>query len=278
MDRNLFRKEAMEEVTSPDDLDQAIRIIPLKTHLLMMGIVLFALAGVLWGLYGEVPVTVHGRGIIMPDEGVKYILSYEAGIIRSVGVKPGQFISEGEVVGTLETDDESGRPKYIDIVAKANGRVIEVRALVGDYVHSEEKLISVIAETENQEMRKAIMFVPVEQGETLKRGLHVHINPISVNKEEYGYIKGIIDEVSDYPVSRQRMLALLGTETLVSHFADGQILLEVEVDLFLDEKTESGYQWSTPNGPPFEVHEGTLCDADFITEIKKPVQLVMPGF
>lgn len=278
MDNSLFRKEAMEEVTGPDELNQAIRITSQKTHLLVLGVVIFVLAGILWGFYGAVPVTIQGSGIIMPDGGVHYIISEQSGIIRSILVKPGEFIRQGEIVGSLELEHESESSKLVDIIARTDGRISEVRALIGDFVDSKEKLITLVAVSEEQYMLKAIVFVPIEQGKALKRGLNVHIQPNNVNKEEYGFIKGVIEQVSEYPVSRQRMLALLGSEALVSRFSDSEVVLEVEVDLISSDTTLSGYQWSTPKGPPFKIYEGTLCYSDFIVEIKKPVQLVMPGF
>lgn len=277
MEHNLFRKEAMSEITSPDSLDQAIRITDRKIHFMVFGIVFIIAAGIFWGFKGSIPVTLQGSGIIMPDGGVHYIISKEQGIIRDILVKQGEYVREGEIVASLEVQDESGNGKRMDIIAEINGRVSEVRSLPGDFVESKEKLFSVISATEEQNILEAIIFVPIEQGKNLRKGMDVHIQPSNVNKEEYGFIKGVVQQVSEYPVSRQRLLVLLGSEALVSRFSDGRVVLEVEVDLILNDKTTSGYQWSTPDGPPFDIYEGTLCDADFILAMKKPIDLVMYG-
>ncbi|AOT68949.1 hypothetical protein [Geosporobacter ferrireducens] len=277
MDNNLFRKEAISEITSPDSLDQAIRITDRKIHLMTFGIVFIILAGIFWGFNGSIPVILQGSGIIMPDGGMHYIISQQQGIVRDILVKQGEYVRDGEIVGSLEVVDESGNTKRMDIIAGINGRVSEVRSLSGDFVESKEKLFSVVSVVENQNILEAIIFVPIEQGKNLRQGLDVHIQPSNVNKEEYGFIKGVVQQVSEYPVSRKRLLALLGSEALVSRFSDGQVVLEVEVDLILNDKTMSGYQWSTPNGPPFNIYEGTLCYADFILEMKKPIDLVIYG-
>lgn len=277
MDNNLFRKEAMEEVTSPDRLDQIIRITNRKTHLLVLGMVLLILSGTFWGFFGSIPVTIQGSGIIMPDGGVHYVISGRQGVIKSILVEPGHFIREKEPVGSLETVDEAGNTKTMDILSQINGRVSEIRALPGDFVQSGEKILSIVAEAEEKGVLEAILFVPAEQGKSLSSGLVVHIQPTNVNKEEYGFIKGVVNKVSEYPASRQRLQALLGTEALVERFSEGRITLEVEVDLIENGSTVSGYQWSTPKGPPFKIYEGTLCYADFIIQTKKPVQLVIPG-
>lgn len=278
MGNNLFRKEAMDEATSPDDLDQIISITSRKTHLLVIGMVILIVAGALWSLYGSVPVTIQGSGIIIPEGGIHYITPQQEGVIESIFIEQGQYFSAGEIVGKIEVKDENGNSKSFEITATTNGRVSEVRALQGDFVHSDEKIISFFAATETQDALSAIIFVPAEVGESLKPGVVVHVDPTYVNKEEYGFIKGEVKQVSDYPVSQQRMLELVGTEALMSYFSDGKVVMEVEVNLSKSYSTVSGYEWSTPQGPPFSIYEGTLCYADFIVETSRPIDLVIPGF
>lgn len=278
MENNLFRKEAMEEVISPDELNQAIKITNRKTHYLVLAIVIFLIASTLWGFYGSVPITIQGSGIIMPEGGVHYIIPHHQGMIKSILVEAGHYIRTGDTICTLETTDDRGYSKITDIKSTINGRISEVRSLEGDFVESDEKIMSVVPSLQGNEILKAIIFVSVDQGKSLSPGLDVHIQPTNINKEEYGFIKGVVKGVSMYPVSRQRMLALLGTDALVSRFSDGQVVLEVQVDLNLSSLTISGYQWSTPNGSPFKIYEGTLCNSDFILEVKKPIQLVVPSF
>lgn len=273
MENGLYREEAMKEITSPEELDQVIKITDRKTNILVLGIILIIITCIIWGYFGSLPVTISGSGIIMPEGGVHHILPGQEGILKSILVSQGQYLHEGEVVGTLELDDGT----IIDIISKMNCRVSEIRSLVGDFILSEEKLISVVEATEDKEVLEAIMFVPVEQGKNLTRGLDVHIQPSNVNKEEYGFIKGVVMQVSEYPVSQQRLLALLGTEALVSRFSEGQVVLEVEVDFILSDSTVSGYEWSTPEGPPFKIYEGTLCNASFIIETRNPMEFVLYG-
>ncbi|SCY30840.1 HlyD family efflux transporter periplasmic adaptor subunit [Alkaliphilus peptidifermentans] len=276
MENNFFRREAMSEATSPDELDQIIKVTNRRSNLLVLGLSVFVIASLLWGFYGSVPVTIKGSGIIMPGGGVHYVISQHQGVVRSILVESGHYIRMGEPIGNIEITDEDGNSRMVQIKASINGRVSEVRSLPGDFVYSDERIISVVAASEDQDTLEAILFVPIEQGKSLEPGLAVHIQPTNVNKEEYGFIKGVVKQVSSYPVSRQRMLALLGTEALVSRFSDGKVVLEVEVELILSDLTVSGYQWSTPNGPPFNIYEGTLCNADFIIETKKPIHLVIP--
>lgn len=276
MENDLFRKEATDGFTSPDSLDQIIRITNRKTHLVILGMVLFIFAGSLWGYYGSIPITISGSGIIMPEGGVHHVLTQKNGIIKSINAVVGHYLNIDEVVGTLTTTDEQGNEVLLTINTQINGRVSEVRVLPGDTVSSNEKILSMVRTVENQDILTSIIFVPIEIGKRLTPGMLVQVDSANVNKEEYGYIKGVVEKVSIYPVSHQRMLELLGVESLVSKFSEGKAVLEVEVNLLLSDSTVSGYQWSTPNGPPFKIYEGTTCSASFIIETKKPLQLIMP--
>jgi len=276
MENNLFRKEAMDEITSPDSLDQIIKITNRKTHLVIFGMVLLIFSGALWGYFGSIPIIAPGSGIIMPEGGVHYVLPQKDGIIKSMNAEVGHYLNKDEVVGILKTSDEHGNEILLTIKAQVDGRVSEVRVLPGDTVSSHEKILSIVGTVENQDTLTTIIFVPIETGKSLTPGMLVHVDPANVNKEEYGYIKGVVQKISVYPVSQQRMLELLGVESLVTKFSEGRAVLEVEVDLLLSTSTVSGYQWSTPAGPPFKIYEGTSCNASFIVETKRPLQLIMP--
>lgn len=277
MENNFFRNEVTTAVTSPEELDQAIRIIDRKTQMLVLGIVIFMGTCLLWGFYGSIPITLRGNGIIMPAGGVHYVIARQEGVIRSILVEQGEYVQAGDVVGSLEVDAADGSSKQVEIKSEINGRVAEIRSMVGDFAGSDEKIISLVSGTKDQTDLAAIMFVSLEHGKNLKPGMEVHIQPSNINKEEYGYVKGIVQQVADYPVSQKRLAELLGSEELVTSFSEGKVLLEVEVSLIPNETTVSGYQWSTPNGPPFCIYEGTLCTGDFIVNQIKPIELVMDG-
>lgn len=276
MEKNLFREEALKEITSPESLDQVIKITSRRTHLLVLGFLIILITGVVWGEFGSIPVMVEGNGIIMPEGGVHYVLSAHEGTLRTIEVGEGHYVNKNEVLGELEFIDENGVVTITNIVTEINGRISEIRALQGDYVNQKEKIISVVASEDEKQILSAIILVPAAYGKIITPGMTVQVDPFDVNKEAYGYVKGVVESISLYPVSQQRLLELLGTESLVSMLSEGKAVLEMEIQLISSEKTISGYEWSTPKGPPFKIYEGTLCKANVLVETKKPLQLIFP--
>lgn len=88
MKPELFRKEAMEQLTSPEKLDDYIRVSTPGIWLLLGAILIF-LAGVLvWGTFGHLDVTVDGTAVVQNGE-----LSCYIGAEDISNVKPGMKIT-----------------------------------------------------------------------------------------------------------------------------------------------------------------------------------------
>ena len=64
---SLFRKEALERLSSPESLDRLMQVVSLKDWLplVTLGGLVF-LAG-LWSIWGRIPITVNGKGGIEPS-------------------------------------------------------------------------------------------------------------------------------------------------------------------------------------------------------------------
>jgi HlyD family secretion protein len=44
-----------------------------------------------------------------------------------------------------------------------------------------------------------------------------------------------------------------------------------------DPATPSGYKWSSPKGPPFELSHGTLATGAVVLDEQRPLDFVLPG-
>jgi len=75
------------------------------------------------------------------------------------------------------------------------------------------------------------------------------------------------------------------TETLLNSSLSNVILnstggspYKVEVSLFTSSSTFSGYKWTSSNGPPLKIKQGTLVTGAIITRTEKPINLVVELF
>ena len=92
--RPLFRKEALERLSSPEQLDQLMHIVTLRSWLPIATISALLACGITWSLIGRIPVTTTGRGVIVYGEGPEVPLQgvayFSAGEIAQI--QPGMEV------------------------------------------------------------------------------------------------------------------------------------------------------------------------------------------
>ena len=98
----LFRKNALKNLHSPDDLNTLLKLTTPKSWLAMLILAILTLTVITWGFLGSIPVRVHGLGLIQKQGGIIYnVLSKAEGTIKKLSVKTGQEINKGEPIAEL---------------------------------------------------------------------------------------------------------------------------------------------------------------------------------
>jgi hypothetical protein len=64
----LFRKAALERLSSPERLDQSIQVMRSRGWLALAALGLFLLAVVAWALFGNIPMFVEAQGILVAND------------------------------------------------------------------------------------------------------------------------------------------------------------------------------------------------------------------
>ena len=311
MNKNVFRKVTIDRLSSPEQLDSLVRVTSPRGWIALCGIGLLIAAVLYWGFFGTLSTTVSGQGVLIHSGGQKTIYTSVPGIISDISVVEQDRVNKGEVIAWLEQPDllekisqtkqaiaslrqngeeDQGELRILErkleqllvqyeqvskVTSAYAGSVVEVQAAVGQNVESGAPIIRLETFEEENDDLIAVMYVPVQQGKRLLPGMDVRLSPTSVNREEYGSLVGRIISVSDFPVTTQGMMAVLGNEGLVAQMAQYSVALEVRVSLIPDENTYSGYFWTTKEGPPIRLSSGTLVDATITVESHRPIGMVI---
>ena len=122
----------------------------------------------------------------------------------------------------------------------------------------------------------AICYIPVSQGKKVLPGMDVMIYPTTVNKQEYGHMKGTVRSVASYVTSAMDMQKTLGNDNLVEAFLANGPVVEVVCSIEMDDSTASGYYWSSKKGKDITLTEGTMLTASVVTENKAPITMLIP--
>ncbi|MBO4415972.1 MAG: hypothetical protein J5824_08350, partial [Lachnospiraceae bacterium] len=121
--RNVYRKAALDRLSSPDQLDRMITIVPAGLWMALAGGAIAVVLTILWSIVGRIPVTVQTNGIFMTGSGVQTIYAGNGGIIDTVNYKDGDFIEKDAVIAVyrneevqIKIDNLNDRKKLVEAV------------------------------------------------------------------------------------------------------------------------------------------------------------------
>ncbi len=404
----IFRKVALERMSSPEQLDQLLHVTTPKSWLALAALIALLSAAVAWGYMGQITTKVAGEGVLIRSGGVQSVAPMGAGQVVDLNVRVGDHISKGQVIGKV------AQPSLLERIRVANGQlaeslkqrddVVKVRAdrsslqlaflkrqrinlereiqelqqeakIVAEQIPVDEELLSkglvtkqqvyltrqrLVAiqgsiasrraqitqldstefQTENENLEanlqlqnkiadlkreievlkneletqstvvspyagqvlelkvspgslvqvgqpiislhpdveklEAVVYLPATKAKEVRRDMDAEISPTTVKREEYGFIRGKVVFVSDYPATEAALMRIFENAPLVRSLGAGGPVTEVRVEMELDPATPSGYRWSSPRGAPVKLSGGTICVGEIVTRKQKPISMVFP--
>lgn len=101
MPSGLFREKALARISSPEQLDQLLRISSPAVRLGLAAMAgLFACA-LIWGFYGSLPTKVSGQGILLRSSGVFTVTAQSAGEVKNLYFVKGGTVSRGQTLAQI---------------------------------------------------------------------------------------------------------------------------------------------------------------------------------
>ena len=112
----IFRKVALERLSSPEQLDLTMRVTNPRSWIALAGLAALLIAAVVWGFVGSVPTKVLAQGVLIRAGGVFDVSAPGTGQVSAVLVKEGDVVDVGQVVAriaqpALEREIESARAR-----------------------------------------------------------------------------------------------------------------------------------------------------------------------
>jgi HlyD family secretion protein len=105
MTRQIFRQTSLDHLSTPEQLDQVMRVTSPAAWLTLASVFIVATGGVVWSFIGTVPVKVSGRGILLSADGVLDVISSSHGRVSRFLVRPSDWVEAGSVVAHVAQPD-----------------------------------------------------------------------------------------------------------------------------------------------------------------------------
>lgn len=196
----------------------------------------------------------------------------EQAIAQSQIQKSGQENRVDELKGQLKEYMEK-LASSTEIRSVYSGRVLEVTLGAGGLVAEGTRILTL--EPADAPLQ-TVIYIPAAEGKRVRPGMRVRITPSTVKVEEYGFMIGTVKSVSEFPVTPEGLRRVLRNDKLVETLMGQSAPIEVVAALIPDQKTPSGYRWSSSNGPPAQVLSGTMAAASVVVETRRPISYVLP--
>lgn len=129
MPNPLFRESALQNLSSPEQLDQLIKITQPRAWIVLATIGFILVVAVLWSIFGSLPTTLTGEGIIIRAGGTFDIVALGNGVVADFGdFKTGDTIHKGDIIGhvaqpVLAQQIEAAQTE-LDRLEKANDSIL----------------------------------------------------------------------------------------------------------------------------------------------------------
>lgn len=172
----------------------------------------------------------------------------------------------------IRLEDQLARSETLR--ADLSGEVNEIKAPVGTRIAKGQPILGLVRGETGLE---AMVFLPPEKGKDVRAGQSVAVQPAHMKKEEFGAILGTVESVSRFPVSPERLRALLQNDNLVGRFSSQGAPYLARIVLQQDAGTASGLKWTSGQGPAVEISPGSVSAAEITVRERAPIDLVIPA-
>lgn len=266
MKKQLFRQTALDEMASPERIDEYIRISSVSTFVILGGLLLFMCALLIWGVAGHVSENVKIQGVVFPFEGTRSVKLPKDGVVRDLFVKRGDYVHAGDRLALVSIEQQ-----FSVLFAPADGMVISSKDRSSQFV-AYEPIVNLLRQDSSRCAREVIAFTTFENLRKLKVGMPVQVSPLDLPREKYGYMKGTIVGVDDYPLSKQEALNTLKVESFANDIFPEKATFAVRVLLTEDPEHAGKIHWSHAKEEDVHVDTGTFCNIQIVTK-RMPVYM-----
>ena len=160
-----------------------------------------------------------------------------------------------------------------NVISPYDGQVLELKVSSGSNVTMGQPILSIQPDEHNLEL---VAYVSSSNAKEIKNGMEVQVSPTSIKREEYGFMKGDVVYISDYPATPAALMRNFENEALTSALSASGPVTEVRVALHRNSETPTGFEWSASKGPETIITSGTICGIQIVTKRQQPISLVFP--
>lgn len=189
MAAGFFRKAALEKLSTPEKLDQLIKVTSPKGWIALLTISIVLGTGIAWSFFGNVKTKLNVVGVLLGGE-IHEVVATSQGQLISLNVNIGDAIEEGDIVATIEQPELFQQIE--EVKASLKEREFDLQQLLsygnqdtrlqGELIQQQRSTIELQTQSENKNLEFLRNQLETEQG-LLKQGLITNSQVVNTQQQ-----------------------------------------------------------------------------------------------
>ncbi|MDJ0515017.1 MAG: NHLP bacteriocin system secretion protein [Trichodesmium sp. MO_231.B1] len=200
----IFSQESWEQISSPEEFDQLIQVVTVKDWLSFAILGGLVLVGILWSIFGKIPITVTGKGVLIRPRQVVEFQSAIQGNLESLKIRDGECVKKDDVLATI---DPSQLKKQLELQQQKlillQTQAVDTQKLESQRTQLEIDGLTSKAESLRQRLQDTQNLTPTLQNNTLK-ALREQRQTLEQRLQDMQAVTPILKEEKLQEINKQR--------------------------------------------------------------------------
>ncbi|HCN50550.1 MAG TPA: NHLP bacteriocin system secretion protein [Chryseobacterium sp.] len=274
MSAGFFRKSALEKLSTPEKLDQLIKVTGPKAWIALFTVFIALGTGICWAVFGTVKTKLNAIGVVLGGE-VHEVVATSQGQLIKLHIAIGDKVKKGDVIATIQQPELYQQIE--DAKAVLSDRKFEMGKLMaygsqGNQLEGkliDQNRVSIQGEIDSEKKKLAFLYNQLEsENNLLSKGLIIK-SQVAGTKQQIDASKNTIERLKGQMVQASSQQHNLGFDLQQKITLQNQRISEAERNLqFLSERYETQNKIKSPyDGEVVEV----LTDAGVVVGAGTPL-------
>ena len=287
MESDIFTRAPAEADRRPDH--RRFRVAPPVAWLAGAILLLAVLGAAIRCFTGTITRSVAITGVVFPHYGIEQVSSQVSGQVSYVQVEVGDTVEAGDLIAIVPQEDlyrqiQEARTAQVPqeeldalfsayqsvsmIYTPVSGRVVDLVA-TGSAIETGDLVVGVTSADSTTNEAEIRAYVSSTVAQSIQKGMEVRVYPSVSGSENYGYVQGLVSDISNYPITETNISETLGRFYTSQIVPQNENIVEIRVTLLGGSDGTTGV-WSRAEGGSLTIDTGTLCEMTVIIDEMTP--------
>lgn len=251
-------------------LDSYIKVTTPSTYIVLAAMAVLFFSALIWFFFGSVTDKAYLKGVVFPSQGTVSVDLPHQGTVRAVFVHKGDKVTTGQQLALVSIDGS-----YSILSSPCDGSVLSY-LIEGEEFAPFQSIVNLLANDNDQLVTTVVAFADFKGSRDIKVNKPVQVTPTYDSRERIGYIKGHVENVVPYPISRAEAEDYFENKSIVDEiFPESGAVFFIGIRLHTDPDNPDALDWSFKSDEALDTGVGTYCDIQVVVRSRSLFQYLV---